>query len=132
MQIRVGIIGYSSSDFDEDFASEVMEKAFDTFDKFDPTIVSGLTAVGIPLLAYRKAAERDWPTVGIACSKAYEYDLWPVDKQIIFGGDWGEESNLFLKSIDCLLKFGGGDQSKREFKLFRERYPDKIAREFDI
>lgn len=132
MRLMVGVIGYSQGDFDTTKAYEIVSKVFDSFGDKTVVIVSGLTALGIPLIAYQNATERGWETMGIACSKANEYDCWPVDKAIIVGSEWGDESPTFLKTIDCLLKFGGGEQSATEFETFKNEYPEKIAYEFMI
>jgi hypothetical protein len=119
--MKIGIIGYSAQKFDEDKAREIINMLYDS-NKNIPniTIVSGLTNIGIPKIAYEEAVKRDWKTVGIACEKANDYEIFPVDKKIIVGDDWGDESNTFLNSIDVLVKIGGGEQSKKEFEHAKE------------
>lgn len=85
------------------------------------TVVSGLTAIGIPLIAYEEAKERCWKTIGIACKKANEYPQFPVDEKIIVGEDWGDESNTFIKIVDKLIRVGGGSQSISEVKKARNK-----------
>jgi hypothetical protein len=121
--IRIGVVGYSTQKFNEAEALDLIQSAFNAIEKHFPkmqkTVVSGLTDVGIPGLAYREALNRNWRTIGIACSKATEYDLFPVDKSIIVGKNWGDESETFLKSIDVLIRIGGGKQSLEETKEFK-------------
>jgi len=121
--LRLGVIGYSAQEFDVDKAREILKKEFEYFKKIygdDVVIVSGLTAMGVPLLAYEEAKKNGWKTVGIACKKAYDYERFPVDEEIIVGEEWGDESETFLKSIDMLLKIGGGRQSLKEVQMAKE------------
>jgi len=80
-----------------------------------------LTDTGIPALAYREAVSRNWRTVGVACLKARQYACFPVDKTIIVGEEWGDESATFLDSLDVLIKVGGGKQAIAETNAFKER-----------
>lgn len=115
--MRVGVVGYSAQKFDVEKAKRIIKSIFDELQKQygnDITIVSGLTAMGIPLLAYEEARRRGWKTIGIACRKAYDYERFPVDEEIIVGENWGDESETFLQSIDILVRIGGGRQSESE------------------
>ena len=100
-------------------------------------VVSGLTAVGIPGIAYhlvttgRINKDTFGKTVGIACSKAKDYPQFPVDEKHIIGDNWGDESEFFLNYIDALVRIGGGEQSKKEVQLFRTTYPEKLVIELD-
>ena len=122
--LNIGVVGYSAAKFDKQEADKMLKDAFDKIDEKYPDktkiVVSGLTDIGIPSLAYREAVKRKWKTVGIACSKADEDELFPVDKKIIVGNEWGDESPVFLKSIDIMVKIGGGKQSIKECKEFKE------------
>lgn len=116
---KVGVVGYSDSKFNEVSALTYIKAAFNKIaeefsQKHDIVIVSGLTAQGIPLLAYQEAKRRGWKTKGVACSKAEEYELFPVEEKVIFGAEWGDESDIFLNDIDFLVRVGGGDQSHDE------------------
>ena len=56
--MRVGVVGYSAQKFDIEKAKKIIKEVFDQLvarygDNI--TIVSGLTAMGIPLLAYEEA-----------------------------------------------------------------------------
>lgn len=125
--ISVGVIGYSEQDFNRGKAKQHLSDAFDKVqEEFsgNPTIVSGLTNLGIPKLAYQEATNRGWSTVGIACKKAEEYELYPVDKTIINRDEWeewGDESDAFLSRINVLIRVGGGSQTKDEIAKARNR-----------
>jgi len=122
--VRVGIVGYSAREFDQEKAREILVKLFDELqEKHDGNveIVSGLTALGVPLLAYQEARRRGWKTIGIACKKAYKYERFPVDEEIIVGDDWGDESETFLSMIDICIRIGGEEQSRRETEMAKQR-----------
>ena len=121
--LKLGIVGYSAQKFDIKKAKKIIKKEFDYFEKIygkDVTIVSGLTALGVPKIAYEEAKIHGWKTVGIACSKANEFEKFPVDEEIIVGKEWGDESKTFLESIDLLLKVGGGKQAKKEAQIAKD------------
>lgn len=100
-------------------------------------IVSGLTDVGIPGIAYhlvtsgRINKDAFGKTVGIACAKAKDYPRFPVDEKHIIGSEWGDESEFFVDYIDALVRIGGGEQSHREVALFKSKYPTKPIIEID-
>jgi hypothetical protein len=74
-----------------------------------------------PALAYRIAAQRGWRTSGIACSKATDYDCFPVNEKKIVGANWGDESETFLRECDVIVRVGGGKQSLAEVAQFKSR-----------
>lgn len=113
----VGVVGFSDKKFDKEKAKKLIKEAFDKIENNgNIKIVSGLTALGIPLLAYKEAVKREWETIGVACEKAKEFELFPVDEKKIVGKDWGDESETFLKMLDCIIRVGGGKQSREEIK----------------
>jgi len=133
--MNVGVVGFSDSKkFNEENAKKEIIKAFDmlelVFKGEEFRIVSGLTNLGIPKLAYEEAVKRHWETVGIACSKANEHDLFDVDESKIVGNDWGDESETFLKYCDIFLRFGGGEQSLDEMSEAKKM--EKKVFEYDI
>lgn len=134
--MKLGIVGYSSGQFDEAKAYSLLviglAQAEGKAKKLATSIVSGLTNVGIPALAYELAQNYELETVGIACDKAFEYELFPVDKRIIVGEDWGDESKTFLNYCDALLRVGGGEQSLAEIQAFKELKPDAVVVEFEL
>ncbi len=102
----IGIVGYSSTKFNIKKGKALVAKAFDDLEKRfgkELTIVSGLTMLGIPKLAYEEAHKRGLKTVGIACKKAIKYECFNCDEVIIIGSRWGEESETFLNKIDGFI-----------------------------
>lgn len=137
--MKLGIVGYSSGTFDENEASRLILlgilHAEMSSGKMVTHIVSGLTDQGVPGLAYHLALDPDngeMTTVGIACSKAFDYPCFPVDDEIIVGKDWGDESDTFLRYIDALVRVGGGKQSLAETKKFRKMKPNAPIIEFEL
>ena len=132
--ISVGVIGYSDPKFDKNIAKALMAIALDVVeanhedDAYE--LVSGLTDMGIPAIAYEMAKKRGWKTVGIACSKAHDNPCFDVDIEIIEGKEWGDESAVFLDNIDVLIRIGGGKQSIAETKKAKDR--DIPVYEYDL
>lgn len=118
-KMKIGVVGYSAQKFDENQAKKLILLGLEKVEaKKGDYLVSGLTNLGIPKLAYEIATKLGLKTVGIACKLAYNDDLFPVDKKIIIGDKWGDESETFLNYIDCLIKVGGGPQSEKEYEKF--------------
>lgn len=119
-ELNIGVIGYSAQDFNESEARDALKKLLDDIKSNNPdknyTIVSGLTNLGVPKLAYEVATQQGLKTVGIACSKAREFETFDVDEEIIHGSEWGDESEEFLSYVDVIIKIGGGSQSEEEAK----------------
>ena len=132
--MNIGVVGFTDPKFDVELAKKLISKEFDmltlVFKKEDFSVVSGLTNLGIPKLAYEEARRRGWKTVGIACSKANEHELFDVDKTKIVGTEWGDESETFLGYCDIFLRFGGGDQSLNEMNKAKKM--GKKVFEYDI
>ena len=118
--MRIGVIGYSSQNFDQRKAKRLLHQAFDKIPLGEHTVVSGLTNLGIPALAYKEAKRRSWKTAGIACAKAFDYPRFPVDEVRIVGENWGDESETFLEDIALLIRIGGGKQSQAETKSAKQ------------
>jgi hypothetical protein len=138
--MKIGIVGYSSSNFNLSKAQYLIELGIDYMAYYikgrtlrnNISVVSSLTNLGIPKLAYEYATAKGYQTVGIACEKAKDYDCYPVDKAIIEGKNWGDESSLFINEIDCLVRVGGGEQSLNEALLFRSLKPEAEILEFNL
>lgn len=136
--LYVGVVGYSGQKFDEVEAREILEEAFDDIedeyvekgDYEDITIVSGLTNMGIPKIAYEVADERGYNTMGVAPEEADEYELYNVDEIIYEGVNFGDESEVFIDTIDVFVKVGGGNQSQHEMELAEAE--DMSVLEFDL
>lgn len=123
---RIGIVGYSAAYFDKKKAETLLEKLIDkaikkNTEKLPVSIVSGLTNIGIPALAYQIATQRKYHTVGYACKQAKQYNCFNVDQENIIGKEWGDESEEFLNNIDVIIRVGGGKQSLAEVKQAKEK-----------
>jgi hypothetical protein len=115
--MRVGVVGYSAQKFDMIEAMCLLHRSLKILDvkqRKISWIVSGLTDMGIPSIAYTFATDRNIPTMGIACAKSKNYVCYPCDRVHIIGTEWGDESETFLASIDVLIRIGGGKQSLAE------------------
>lgn len=126
MELRVGVVGYCPpTNFDEDEAKRMVRDAFDKVVEFfgdhEIVVVSGLTNVGVLKIAYEEAVRRGWRTAGIACERAQEHELFPVDEKVIVGENWGDESPTFVDSIQAMVRIGVGKQSLRETQLVKSR-----------
>lgn len=121
-KIRIGIVGYCSKYFDKKDAKAKIEKIIKKIakNKLRISIVSGLTNIGIMAIAYKIADENNYETVGYACKKALEMELFNVDKKHIIGDRWGDESEDFINNIDVLIKAGGGEQSEKELEMAKK------------
>ena len=137
--MRIGVVGYSAQAFDKEEANLLLIEALMEIPEVrDETvwphskiiqIVSGLTQLGIPAIAYSLAKKFSWKTIGIACEKAYKYECFPCDRAHIIGQNWGDESAAFLASIDVLIRIGGGPQSMRECEMAKGLGIPVIVRE---
>lgn len=133
---RIGVVGFSKSTFDQATAATLLAGALDLVLASNPTaayeLVSGLTAQGVPKLAYELAIARGIPTVGFSARQALRVraGVFAVTKQILVGERFGDESAAFVAYIDALIRIGGGPQSRHEVALFATKLADQaIARE---
>ncbi len=122
---RIGVVGYSAKYFNKTEAETLLREGFKQAlkhnkNKYSVEIVSGLTDMGIPALAYKIATEKDYRTSGYACKKAEDMVQFNVDKANIIGNSWGAESEEFLANIDVLIRIGGSSQSRDEAKTAKE------------
>jgi hypothetical protein len=126
-KLNIGIVGFSNeSKYKKTDGVQAVKAAFDNIQELFPNrdihIVSGLTNVGIPRIAYEQAVKREWKTVGIAPTEAEDYELFPVDEAIIVGKKFGDESEVFIDYIDVLIKLGGGKQSEKEVEMATDQH----------
>jgi len=126
--MKIGIVGHSSDKIDEELGSKLLDQMISKVASVntisaDIEIVTGLTNIGVPKLAYKIADKRNYLKVGISAQQAYEVKcgVYPVDKEIIVGQKFGDESTAFIDYIDYLVRVGGGNQSANEVKLFKSK-----------
>lgn len=125
--MKIGIVGFSRRHFDHHLARQLLEKSIlklaQGVNAKDVEIVSGLTNAGVPKLAYEIAQRRGFTTVGISAKRALAVrsGIFPCDKRFIVGEQFGDESGKFIAYIDCLIRVGGGPQSRKEVDMFREK-----------
>lgn len=123
-KVTVGFVGYSdNSKFNYEEAKKIVKEVFQELSKKYEIeyVVSGLTDQGIHGIVYREAYARKIKTVGIAPSKANEYKKFPVNKEIIVGNNFGDESQTLIDSIDVFVKIGGGEQSNTELQMAKDK-----------
>ncbi len=125
--LKIGVVGYCPPTvFDEDKALQLLSEALDEIvaDHPDVThfiIVSGLTNVGVPALAYYAAMDRMWGTVGIAGAQAESYECFPVDERVIVSEEQGNESETFANACSVGVRIGSGEQSHDEMARLKAR-----------
>lgn len=79
--------------------------------------VSGATATGVSGVAYRAARDRDLRCVGVAPLEAAQYPLAELDRLVVVGDRFGDESSVFVHSCDAFWMLGGGTQAEAEMRL---------------
>ena len=100
--------------------------------------MSGYTNFGVPQIAYELADKCGFITVGFSAKQALQVKsgVYPVNKVIIKGEKFGDESTDFVANIDALIRIGGGKQSRHETELFKHLHADKpirsILKEFEV
>lgn len=77
-------------------------------------VVSGATDAGVLNLTYAACARLGITAMGITAGQAVELTLAPMRYVVPVGWRFGDESGVFVRSIDGLVMLGGGEQSRRE------------------
>lgn len=127
---KIGVVGFSRPHFDHKIATSRLREHLNCMLKAwecapsETELVSGLTNMGVPRLAYQVGQELGMITVGFSAAQAKRVrcGCYPVDKTIIVGKRFGDESQDFVGYIDTLIRAGGGPQSRHEVSLFCERF----------
>ncbi len=125
---KIGVVGFSREEFDQEEAKRLLREILARLAKGKARekveLVSGLTNMGVPKLAYHIAVELGFRTVGFSAKQALRAGcgVYPVDRKMIRGRKYGEESQEFIEYIDVLVRIGGGVQSRREVELFKEKH----------
>lgn len=125
--IKFGVVGFSRNQFDKKSAYRFLDQTFgDLKGKHGNKIieiVSGYTNSGIPKIAYELANKYGFTTVGFSAKQALSVrsGTFPVDKVILKGELFGDESNDFVAYIDGLIRVSGGLQSRKETTMFKEK-----------
>ena len=124
--LRVGVAGYCPpSVFDVKLAKQMLNAMFDRAlsehqGVAEVEVISGLSYVGVPALAYDIAEERGFKLRGIAPTAALPYPRHKDCSVEIVGEKFGDESVTFIHSIDILIRLGGGPQTLKETRMFKE------------
>ncbi len=140
--LKIGVVGFSRNQFNKKAARKILKDAFEALQQKHPDknieIVSGYTNSGVPKIAYELAQTFQYTTVGFSAKQALRVKsgVFPVDKTIIIGEKFGDESNDFVRHIDGLIRVGGGKQSRHEVALFKQvnlgRPIHLLLKEFEV
>ena len=129
--MKIGVVGFSRSSFDKKTAilklRNILEFLAEGKNPKEIEVVSGYTNMGVPRIAYRLADDMDLVTVGFSAQQALRVraGVYPVQKKILVGERFGDESEAFIEYIDILIRIGGGPQSRHETALFKQCYADQ-------
>ena len=137
--MKIGIVGYSGKSFPIFKASNLIKQSISLIvkkanlisTKAEIEIVSGGTDYGIPALTY-SIFKNKVSLVAIVPKIALTMNFCEVDKTIVIGENFGDESDHFLKYIDSLIRIGGGEQSLKEAELFKKLKPKGILIEHEL
>lgn len=140
--LKIGVVGFSRNQFDKrkaaDILFEVFQKLRDKHPSKDIEIVSGYTNSGVPKIAYEIAEKFNFSKTGFSARQALNVKsgVYPVDKVILHGDKFSDESDKFVRYIDGLIRVGGGKQSRHEtemFKLLHQSKPlESLVKEFEV
>jgi hypothetical protein len=77
-------------------------------------VASGATNQGVLQLAYEVCEFLNIVAMGVAPDQVSNYPLGRMRFMLPFGARFGDESHVFLRTVDELIVLGGGAQSQRE------------------
>ncbi|MCB9637383.1 MAG: hypothetical protein H6728_10405 [Myxococcales bacterium] len=137
VSLKIGVVGFSSPHFDQEAAKQQLEEHLQhVFSVWGVTpeqteLVSGLTNMGVPKLAYQIADTLGMITIGFSAKQALRVKsgTYPVARRIVVGEKFGDESEEFVAYVDVMVRVGGGPQSRHEVELFRARFPEAEEQE---
>ncbi len=126
-KLKYGVVGFSRNQFDKKTAYQLLDAIFHEIqqahsnDGIAIEIVSGYTNSGVPKIAYELADKYGFITVGFSARQALKVrsGVYSVQKVILEGDRFGDESEAFIKYIDRLIRIGGGPQSRHETECFK-------------
>merc|ERR1711879_359101 len=73
----------------------------------------------VPMIAFDIAKQKHWKSLQVVCPKV---KCQPERvRRIEIGKKHGDESHEFIQMIKGIIRIGGGPQSHREVKIFREQ-----------
>ena len=137
-KLKIGVVGFSRSQFDKPSAilklRNILEKIVDEKRAKNIEIVSGYTNAGVPRIAYQLADDLGIDTIGFSAKQALRVrsGVYPVKKAVLIGAKFGDESERFVAYVDCLIRIGGGAQSRREVELFKALHKGENIKEILI
>jgi hypothetical protein len=81
---------------------------------------SGATNIDVPGLAYTLCARHGITAAGITAGAAIRYRLARMDRLVVVGRRFGDESAVFVAQCDAFVVLGGGPQSAQECRMAGE------------
>lgn len=121
----IGVVGFSGSwrhnprEGAAAIALQTLHALFEAERAQHPELwcVSGATNLGVPALAYQAADALGLQAVGFTAEAARGYPLARLDRLVVVGRRFGDESEAFVSACDALWMIGGGPQSEAEARL---------------
>lgn len=77
-------------------------------------VSSGATNAGVLQLTYELCTEHRIRALGVAAAQTLDHSIARLDMLIPSGKQFGDESDVFLRTADAFLLLGGGMQSRDE------------------
>jgi len=114
--LQLGLHGATLSQAIADARTTICNELTDRQRRYGKHLVvaSGATNEGVLRLAYEVCASLNIMSMGIAPDQALDYPLGQMHYMLPFGRAFGDESPVFVRTIDELLVLGGGAQSECE------------------
>lgn len=120
----IGIVGFSGAWQDnarpevKSTVERVINGLFDRVAEPEPVwCVSGATDFGVPAVAYAIAKQRDLYCVGVTAGEAQQFPLAALDRLVVVGDRFGDESRVFVDVCDRFWMIGGGSQAETEMRM---------------